>query len=168
MIIFDLDGTLADCSHRRHFVEDTRTIADPRNPGDRKSISKFKPDWNAFYQACDKDIPIKPVISIFYDCFNAHAGGVEIWSGRCESVRIKTLKWLHEHVPRCSHIDKLRMRPIGDHTPDDELKQRWLDDHIAGGGKPIQMVFDDRPKVLRMWQWNGIFTFDVGQGCEEF
>jgi len=59
------------------------------------------------------------------------------------------------------------MRPVGDSTPDDILKERWLDEAIANG-KTIDMVFDDRPKVVRMWQRRGIFVFNCCQHNEEF
>lgn len=43
-IIFDMDGTLADINHRRHFVE--------RKPK----------DWNSFYEGMIGDTPIQPVV----------------------------------------------------------------------------------------------------------
>ena len=105
MIIFDLDGTLADCKHRRHFV-------DPKLNGvrwgaieqsysgnyvdERGLPSKWKPNWTAFFEACDGDSPIEPVINVF-DTLNCKRDDVEIWSGRCESVRDKTEKWLLEY-----------------------------------------------------------------------
>ena len=45
-IIFDMDGTLADVSHRKHFVENN-----PKN-------------WEAFYKAMINDKPNSPVIMI--------------------------------------------------------------------------------------------------------
>ena len=45
-IVFDLDGTLANTDHRAHFVDRT----------------KGKPDWRAFYAACDADTPHHHVI----------------------------------------------------------------------------------------------------------
>jgi hypothetical protein len=59
------------------------------------------------------------------------------------------------------------MRPIGDHTPDDELKERWLKEALAEG-KTIEYVFDDRPKVVRVWRKHGIFVFNCCQHEEEF
>ena len=180
MIIFDLDGCLADCSHRRHFV-------DPKvnencvklfhyNEGDmtfkyydRRTKEKFKPDYKAFNELCDKDQPIWPTIRLFQLIQeNLTTQNIQIWSGRCESVRGKTEYWLNEYVCPMKWGDKrLKMRPIGDSTPDEQLKERWLDDHLSTGGK-VDFVVDDRPKVLRMYQRRGIFTFDVGQGKGEF
>ena len=62
---------------------------------------------------------------------------------------------------------RLKMRPIGDSTPDDVLKERWLDEALAQG-KNIDFVFDDRPKVIRMWRRRGIFVFNCAQHDKEF
>jgi phosphoglycolate phosphatase-like HAD superfamily hydrolase len=39
-VIFDLDGTLADLTHRLHYVKN----------GNR--------NWDKFFEECDKDLPI--------------------------------------------------------------------------------------------------------------
>jgi hypothetical protein len=159
MIIFDLDGTLADCEHRRHFVDRHTSLGD--------FDPDLKPDWRAFYEACDKDTPIQPVISIWNDQISLGMMGIhEIWSGRCESVRDKTEAWLDKNL-LCFESKQLKMRPIGDNTPDEKLKERWLDEALAQG-KTIDFVFDDRPKVVRMWRRRGIFVFDVNQSGKEF
>ena len=147
MIIFDLDGTLADCEHRRHFVDGTRST----------------PDWKSFYEACDEDEPIEAVSKIFDDL--AVDNEIEIWSGRCESVREKTLEWFCNYIPYSGQ--KIKMRPIGDNTPDDQLKERWLDE-VVRENRTIEFVFDDRPKVVRMWRRRGIFVFDCNQSGKEF
>ncbi len=149
MIIFDLDGTLADCEHRRHHVQ------------------KEKPDWKSFYEDCDQDIPIVPVIDI-WNMFISRGmqGYLYIFSGRCESVKQKTLFWIEQNLIFCSYKN-IRMRPIGDNTPDDQLKEKWLDEFISQGHE-VQMVFDDRKKVVEMWKRRGIFVFDVSQGKGNF
>ncbi len=186
MIIFDLDGTLADCEHRKHFIEknhynnmrglvfndkDYIRIKEDYTWDllNRDPLPNWKPDFKAFYEACDNDAPIEPTITIIKGLFGFdyydNDQDVHIWSGRCESVREKTQKWLDSH---CIYYNSLKMRPFGDYTPDDQLKERWLKEHIAGGGKPIEMVFDDRPKVIRMWRSYGIFVFNCCQHEREF
>lgn len=171
MIIFDLDGTLADCEHRTHFVEEPPMwIANPEfqktpmvssvitNPAWRN----FKPDWDAFYEACDKDLPIQPVMDIWNDQISLGGMGQhQIWSGRSESVREKTEEWLKYHL-LCFESHQLKMRPIGDSTPDDVLKEKWLDEALAKG-ETIDYVFDDRKKVCDMWRRRGIFVFNCAQ-----
>lgn len=198
MIIFDLDGTLADCEHRRHFVDpkknpDYELVADYDNdncgcnrPGclplkwvHKLTGKRWKPDWKAFYEACHMDHPIYPVIDIMLRIDVPY----QIWSARCESVRQKTEDWLLIHTKLMrSEMPEIKMRPIGDSTPDDELKERWLNEfNHQGDGKcllrwanhstcckQIEMVFDDRKKVIEMWQSHGIFVFDVSQGKGDF
>ena len=199
MIIFDLDGTLANCEHRRHFVtppSDTNHIFTDSIPHENgciligehrfKNGGKWKPDWKSFYEACDKDEPIKPVLDAFIHLTQGEPFNhdVQIWSGRCESVREKTLNWLTNLTGYCEdklYWDRrLKMRPVGDYTPDDELKEKWLDEYMFGeeckhktleGAVPlntIEFVFDDRSKVIRMWRRRGIFVFNCCQHDEEF
>ena len=164
MIIFDLDGTLADCEHRRHFVDSLKN-----SDFEIANGKKFTPNWDAFHEACDQDIPIDPVIQILWK-FHVLDECIEIWSGRSESVRSKTQEWLHEHVFFQLNFKQynipLKMRPIGDYTPDDQLKESWLDEALADG-KNIECVFDDRPKVVRMWKRRGIFVFNCNQKDKE-
>ncbi len=182
MIIFDLDGTLADCEHRRHFVDSS--IPHPT----KKEAEEFmrngctwKPDWKAFYEACDKDEPIESVCRIFINLIG-NRENIEIWSGRCESVRSKTCDWICNNIFNTDQLNPssmLKMRPIGDNTPDDQLKERWLDEYLnqfvprlgqneVQASNHIDFVFDDRPKVVRMWRRRGIFVFDVNQNGKEF
>lgn len=191
MIIFDLDGTLADCEHRRHFIDPEKNpdyefmqyqnignllIKDEwwhRNEmvrGIPPSRKRWKPNWKAFFDACDQDKPIDP--SIITLRRHSQHEDIQIWSGRCESVREKTIAWFHHNVtgfaPTYWFQKNLLMRPIGDSTPDDKLKEMWLERHIAAGREPIEMVFDDRPKVVRMWRRRGVFVFDCNQLGKEF
>jgi len=165
MIIFDLDGTLADCEHRRHFVDPEKNENYCRyNGNDFRGYKngqiqldvKLKPDWDAFYEACDKDTPIQPLIYIWnlYEVDLAlERIDLQIWSGRSQSVREKTEKWLDMYLTGFDP-KQLKMRPIGDYTPDDQLKERWLDEQYEetkwGRKHHIDFVFDDRPKVIRM------------------
>jgi len=179
MIIFDLDGCLANCEHRRHFVDPSTNPDYVKwhwyTQGDlnfewvhKDTREKWEPNWPAFYEACDNDKPIIATMHLLISLWFREGEDVQIWSGRSESVRGKTEKWLSENIFN-SGIDpcKLKMRPIGDTTPDDVLKELWLDEAIATGNK-IDFVFDDRPKVIRMWQRRGIFVFNCAQSDKEF
>lgn len=137
-VVFDLDGTLSDPSHRLHFLQ------------------REKKDWRAFYAACDGDRPIYPVIRMF-NALTITGADVQIWTGRSEEVREKTQTWLGlEGI----HPVRLRMRAEGDHRPDTVLKQEWLDECSA---KP-RLVFEDRASVVAMWRANGITCCQVAEG----
>lgn len=197
MIIFELDGTLADCEHRQHFVDVYKNPSYEFVPKNNELDWKegyycnltstpyfgkpWKPDWKAFYEACDLDKPIDPVISIWNDQISLGAmGNHQIWSARCESVREKTEKWLHQHL-LCFEPHQLKMRPIGDNTPDGELKERWLGELWPKLESPtkenmekvydrpnVDFVFDSDPESIKMWRRRGIFVFNCCQHEREF
>lgn len=148
IIIFDLDGTIANCDHRRYLVDPTN----PNFPG--------KKDWDRFADLSIHDTP-NGHVHIVYTQLSRHKWGYDmvIWSGRDERMREKTVAWLKD----CGIDDylELRMRPHGDHTPDNELKQRWLDEV---GKESVLMVFDDRDRMVEMWRSNGIPCFQVAKG----
>jgi len=59
-------------------------------------------------------------------------------------------------------------RSRDDFRGDDIVKREILDEIIADYGRKPDMVFDDRPRVVRMWREEGIFVFNVYQGDEDF
>lgn len=191
MIIFNLDGTLADCEHRRHFVDPLKNpeyefVPENNTEGWKKGYycnltttpyfgMPWKPDWKSFYEACDKDEPIESTIQLFKELYLSHAyTEIQIWSGRCESVKENTHYWLDYHInPTFNFFDILKMRPIGDKTPEHELKEKWLFErskidpsHRPPGVKldpNIDFVFDSDQKSIEMWRRCGIFVFDCNQ-----
>lgn len=140
MFIFDLDGTLADATHREHFV---------RRPVGQK-------DWDAFHKAAEKDRGKYGVLRS-YLALEATGAEVQIWTGRDEKYRDMTIKWLAENG---IHDPVLKMRPTGDHTPDDEMKSAWIDE----ADRPIQMAFEDRQRVVDMWRGRGVLCAQVAPG----
>lgn len=144
IVILDLDGTLALIDHRRHFVQG-------------KGSKATKEDWANFYAACVDDKPNEPVIAVLR---MMRIWGIEvvIFSGRGDEVREQTQIWLLDNeIP----YDKLRMRPEGDYTPDEKLKEKWLEEFDQS---KILCVFDDRQKVVDMWRSKGLACFQVAPG----
>ena len=131
-IIFDLDGTLADLSHRLPLVR------------------KTPPDWPAFFAGCPDDLPNHWLIDML-DTLHLH-NDIFICSGRPEEWRPATLDWLAKHeVP----FNSLLMRPSGDHRPDTEVKKEMLQGIRGQGYEPLCAI-DDRPSVVKMWRENGV------------
>jgi hypothetical protein len=143
IFIFDLDGTVALIDHRRHLVA-----------GNDK-------DWQAFFAACVDDFPNVPVIETL-NCLFESGHDIWIWSGRSDIVRAETEEWLKE---RGVMYDELRMRPDGDHQPDEHLKRGWLFGLEAGDRASIAAIFDDRDSVVAMWRNFKIPTFQVAPGA---
>ena len=144
-IIFDVDGTIADVEHRRHLVN---------------SDKGFKPDWNAFRRATEDDTPVQWVCDIAKR-FIAQGDEVAFFSARNESEREVTERQIREWIGE-GHKGVF-LRPNDDFTPDDEFKSKLADKFIEMGGK-IDLIFDDRQKVVDMWRANGIPCLQVAPG----
>lgn len=144
-VVFDLDGTLANCDHRIHHIRMPETVG----------AEYPQQDWRAFYAACKHDAPIYPIQAVA--CALADAGHrLEIWTGRSDECRADTVQWLAGNgLPELPLI----MRAAGDHTADHKLKRAWL----AERGKP-DLIFEDRASVVAMWREAGIMCCQVAVG----
>lgn len=146
-VIVDIDGTLSKV-------------------GDRLKYLHQKPaDWDAFYNNCFEDEPIKEIcelvenLSYEYDVF--------FCTGRIESVRSHTVNWLRinvEPLRRPGWIDKhLIMRPDGDFRHDTEVKPEQL--KKAGIDlEDIAFVLEDRNSMVAKWRELGIRCLQVNEG----
>lgn len=143
--LFDLDGTLADVSHRLHHIA--------RPEGDDRPK-----DWDAFFDACEKDAPIPHIVDLCRKLSNHFP--IVVVSGRSDRVRHATETWLRLHNVFC---DALYMRSAGDHRPDHATKKSLLKQILAAGYDPI-MAFDDRDQVVKMWRDQGIPCAQVAEG----
>ena len=125
--VFDLDGTLADTTHREHIREEG--------------------DWDAYFKACKWDIPYYSVIEMVRSLILA-GNIVEIWTGRSDIVKDDTVEWLSmiglEHVP-------LKMRKSDDRRKDIDLKLEWL-----SGETIVPMFIDDRDQIIDGFRELGI------------
>ncbi|GAA2461112.1 hypothetical protein ACFPFX_19265 [Streptomyces mauvecolor] len=118
LAVFDLDGTLADSSHRQRFLD--------RRPR----------DWDAFFAAAPADPPLAEGVAL---CREA-AGDCEVvyLTGRPERCREDTLAWLAEQgLPDGA----LHMRRNDDRRPARVTKLQIL--RGLGRGREIRMLVDD-------------------------
>lgn len=138
--VFDIDGTIADLSHRLPFIQKT-----PK-------------DWDGFFSACDDDAPIEHMCDLarLLVCETP----VVYVSGRSDQVREQTEFWLKKNE---LWFGSLYMRQEGDHRPDYQIKAELLDQLTADGFEPI-MAFDDRDQVVRMWRERGVPCAQVADG----
>jgi hydroxymethylpyrimidine pyrophosphatase-like HAD family hydrolase len=141
--VTDLDGTLAKIGHRLHFIKD----------GNK--------DWDSFFDACDQDEPIKPIISII-QALQADQFDIIVLTGRPERTRRKTLYWLSQYG---IHANKMYMRKDGDHREDyivkAELYDQMLDEHP---GHMVMAVFEDRQQVVDALRAKGALVLQVAKG----
>jgi phosphoglycolate phosphatase-like HAD superfamily hydrolase len=140
--IFDIDGTLADCSHRLHHIQ------------------KQPKDWTSFFAGCHADAPISHMIGLAQTLRIASATQIVFVSGRPDECRSATETWLMDHL---GFNAPLYMRKSGDHRNDDIIKTEILADLKADGFEPI-MAFDDRNRVVKAWRAAGIPCAQVAEG----
>ena len=139
--VFDVDGTLSDPTHRKHWISSA-----PKN-------------WAAWNAAMAEDSYHADIIQ-FVRIAKAHGMAVVICTGREETEREVTEKWLWEGI-----IDyaKLYMRKKKDYRGDDVIKRELLAEIRADGYEPV-LVFDDRDRVVAMWRSEGIRCLQVAPG----
>jgi trehalose-6-phosphatase len=142
IIIFDIDGTLANIEHRR------------------KHVSNGNKNWPAFNREMVHDTPYIDICWMFRTLQAQPDTVMLIASGRGEDDRAKTIRWLEDN-----HIihEGLYMRPSKDMRPDNIIKHEILEEIRSTHGEPF-MVFDDRNQVVDMWRMNGVRCVQVAPG----
>lgn len=140
-VIFDMDGTLADCSHRLHWV---RGVA--------------QKNWKKFFEGVSIDKPRPEIVKLAQEL--ALNNAILIASGRPENLRNVTVRWLKKYqVP----FDELYLRPLSDHGPDGELKTKMLRKMEKAGYSPW-LAIDDRQTAVDAWRENGICCLQCEDG----
>lgn len=141
-ILFDLDGTLADIAHRRHYV------------------MSEKKNWVQFNAHIGEDNPNLPIVSFYKKLWQSQQYEIIIVSGRSEQYRKITEQWLIWHeIP----FKRLVMRQIKDNRKDAIIKKEILD-LLRQEGKDILFAVDDRQQVVDMWRENGITCLQCDKG----
>ncbi len=139
-IIVDIDGTLADITHREKYVR--------KNPK----------DWKSFFNAMDKDT-IAPWCKALIHAMEKDYQ-IILCSGRPGNYREPTEKWLNENGIE-NYL--LFMRKAGDFRSDTVAKKEIYENYI----KPhydVLFVVDDRQKVVDMWREEGLTCLQCDKG----
>ena len=150
VVVFDIDGTLANNDHRQHHLD------------------KSPKDWDGFFSEMDKDT-LNEAVTVIHGImaewleFNgkeiASRFTIILLTGRTERWRLKTEDWLDCHdIIR----DQLIMRADDDRREDHEYKEAWLKE--SGLKDQILFVIEDRSRVVDMWRRNGITCFQCAKG----
>lgn len=149
LYIFDLDGTLADCTHRLRFI-----VSDD-NPK----------DWDSFHKLTLDDAPIEPMIKLFRMLFLA-GSDIRIWTGRNAVAYDDTIQWLtfNTFLFPADLVKMLTMRPIGNNKPDTQLKREWLLSLEPEERVRVVMAFEDRTRMVQMYRENGVQCMQVSPG----
>lgn len=143
IVVVDIDGTIAKV-------------------GDRlKYLQQEKKDWDAFYEHCDEDEPIKDIIELI-ELMQIHEYNIVFCTGRRESVRKKTEYWLFKNI-WCLREYKLLMRKDGDWRHDTEVKPELLQ---KAGITPddVYFILEDRDSIVAKWRELGYRCLQVADG----
>lgn len=141
IVIVDADGTVADCTHRLHFVK-----TKPKN-------------YKAFYAGIHADTPMTDIIEIVW-MFSERGFPIFFCSGRPNYTREQTTTWLKNHmVP----FDKIYLRDDNDRRSDPLVKSDMLDKILLEGFEP-HLIFEDRASVVSMWRNRGYRCLSVSEG----
>jgi phosphoglycolate phosphatase-like HAD superfamily hydrolase len=130
VVVFDIDGVLADVSHRLHYVRQR-----PK-------------DWDAFFAAAGDDAVLEPGRERARQAAAEHA--LVYLSGRPERLRQVTEDWLarHELPPGL-----LLLRPDRDRRPVRLLKLQLV--RRLARGADVVLVVDDDPEVCAALRSSG-------------
>lgn len=141
IVVFDIDGTLANIEHRRAFV-----ATKPKN-------------WRAFTAGIPNDTAHQDIVELTHLFWNA-GHRVILCSGRGEESREVTEKQMIDFtVP----YHKLYMRPVKDHRQDSIVKVELLWKIREEFGNPAYW-FDDRQQVVDAIRAEGIRVLQVCEG----
>lgn len=144
-IVVDIDGTIADCSARAKYLEQT-----PK-------------DWGGFYAGIAGDKPIVPILDALAVLDDSDEYDVVFCTGRDEAYRQATHDWLWRKAECYVNAKQLLMRPAGDRRSDEIVKPELL---AARGITPDNTAFilEDRAKVVRRWRDLGFRCLQVADG----
>ncbi len=130
LAVFDIDGVLADVSHRVHFLE------------------AGEPDWGAFFRHATRDGVHEQGRELALEA--ALECEVLYLTGRPEWCRAATQSWLEQHgLP----TGRLVMRRNGDHRPARKAKPQLLRNVAAG--RTVAVVVDDDLEVCDAYEAAG-------------
>ena len=117
-------------------------------------------DWKNFRLATVDDTPVQWVCDIAKR-YIAQGDEVAFFSARNESERKITEKQISQWIG--DGHKGVFLRPDGDYRCDAEFKSELADKFIDMGGK-IDLIFDDRQKVVDMWRDKGFTVVQVADG----
>ena len=144
VVLCDIDGTIADIRHRRHYVEGVRK------------------DWASFFDAIPSD-SVRESVREQLLLLIEQGKTVVFVTARSSKLKNATVRWLNGYVqlPYWTLI----MRHEKDGRSDEQVKADMLTDYFPDTSV-IDTVLDDRPRVIRMWRERGLTVQDVGDGVE--
>jgi hypothetical protein len=142
VIVFDLDGTICNVDHRRHWV-----ASKPKN-------------WPAWDAGLPNDTPNEDIIWMLNSFLDQGNVRIVLCSGRDSQLREATEAWLEKHKV---YHDALYMRAEKDNRKDSIVKVELLQDIQSDYGWPWLWV-DDRQQVVDAIRAQGVRVLQCAPG----
>ena len=142
VIVFDLDGTICNVDHRRHWV-----ASKPKN-------------WAAWDAGLPNDTPNEDIIWMLNSFLDSGDIRIILCSGRDSRLREASEAWLAKHNV---YYDSLYMRASGDNRKDSIVKVELLHDIQRDWAWPF-IWFDDRDSVVQSIREQGVRVLQVAPG----
>ena len=137
-VIVDIDGTIADGTHREHHLQN-----DP-------------PDWDRYLSLMHLDTEHKDILDLV-DLLYRTGHTILLCTSRGMEYEVETKNWLEDYkVP----YHKLYMRTKGDRRQDTVIKAEIYREMLEYGYK-IWFVLEDRERVVEMWRNLGVTCLQV-------
>jgi hypothetical protein len=144
MIIFDIDGVLADTKKRE------KTLKGKKNS---------EINWKSFFEDAIYDLPLPSGILVAKAIIN-YLPQTEILflTARDETIRATTLQWLSEQLQINKNRIDLTMRAKNNYVESVEFKEE-VGREI--GFKNIDLVFEDNPAIVEMWRKHNVACYQT-------
>lgn len=151
-IVFDIDGVLADCSHRLKYIQ-----------GKDKDYDKFYSDEEIMK---DKIIEAgRKIVDMLYNLYTMEDfyrptefyGKIILLTGRSEICEETTRIWVSKNIFKDLSLYSIIMRPKNDWRPAHEVKESLIEKHI--GFENILFAFDDDDQVNEMYKKHGVMCY---------
>ena len=142
-IVFDIDGVLADCSHRLKYIQ-----------GKDKDYDKFYSDEEIM-----KDKPILNLDKILFNIQCADDSSIDIKFITARNIKsiTATAEWLEKYFSIMIEEGDILMRPEKDWRPAYQVKEDLVKKYI--GFENILFAFDDDDQVNEMYKKHGIACY---------
>lgn len=134
-VLVDIDGTIA--------------LRGDRDPYAHEHAMEDAVNW-----------PVVYAVDALHAVYHAR---IVLVSARKEKFREITEYWLWKHQIFAGQIDVLHMRPNKDQRADQHVKRDIYLSLVEPTYK-VQVVFDDRDRVVKMWRELGLTCFQVAPG----
>lgn len=154
-VVVDIDGTIADCTHRLHH------------------LTKPKKDWDKFFEECANDEPIQEIVDLV-KTMNERNYRVIYLTGRVgtDETRKATEEWLVKQG--LWDYEALLMREGGDFRVDRIVKPELLTEYITKHfehdeygvchNDVISLILEDRTSVVEVFRKLGYKVLQVAEG----